>query len=111
MADGVVLCLVMHGANEPKCCKGQTSQAHRQPQCAGAPLGHAQAKEPGRKGLRHASGHRTHHLHVVVHGGPAWQDRLRFRDMLRAEPGVAARYATLKQELSRGHAGDREAHT
>ena len=61
--------------------------------------------------LRHANGHRTHHLHVVVHGGPVWQDRLRFRDVLRADPVVAARYAALKQELARANAGDREAYT
>ena len=61
--------------------------------------------------MRHANGHRTHHLHVVVHGGPAWQDRLRFRDVLCADPDVAARYAALKQQLAQVHATDREAYT
>ncbi len=61
--------------------------------------------------MRHALGHRTHHLHVVVHGGPAWQDRLRFRDVLRSDPGMAARYAALKQQLAQAHAADREAYT
>jgi len=61
--------------------------------------------------MRHANGHCTHHLHVVVHGGPAWQDRLRFRDVLCADPGVAARYAALKQQLAQAHATDREAYT
>lgn len=61
--------------------------------------------------MRWADGHRTHHLHVVVHDSPAWRDRLRFRDVLRADPDTAARYAALKQRLAQAHAGDREAYT
>lgn len=61
--------------------------------------------------MRSARGHRTHHLHVVVHGGPAWTRHLRFRDALRASPVLAARYAALKAELALQHPADREAYT
>lgn len=34
--------------------------------------------------MRWADGHRTHHLHVVVHSGNVWHERIRFRDALRS---------------------------
>lgn len=55
--------------------------------------------------------HRTHHLHVVVHTGEIWLQRLRFRDALRGSSDLAARYAQLKMELAARHASDREAYT
>lgn len=61
--------------------------------------------------MRWADGRRTHHLHVVVHLGKEWTDRLRFRDALRASPMLAARYAALKAGLLLKHANDREAYT
>jgi GrpB-like predicted nucleotidyltransferase (UPF0157 family) len=61
--------------------------------------------------MRWADGHRTHHLHVVVHGSAAWQERIGFRDALRADPSLAARYAALKQKLAVEFAADREAYT
>ncbi len=61
--------------------------------------------------MRWADGHRTHHLHIVVHGGAAWAERLRFRDALRADAALAARYAALKAELAAKHPRDREAYT
>lgn len=61
--------------------------------------------------MRWKNGHRTHHLHIVVHGGAAWADRLAFRDALRRDPALAARYATLKTSLAEQHRGDREAYT
>lgn len=61
--------------------------------------------------MRWAHGRRTHHLHVVVHGGPVWHARMRFRDVLRANPDLAARYVKLKTELAKTHATDREAYT
>lgn len=54
---------------------------------------------------------RTHHLHVVPHGGTLWRERLAFRDALRADPGLAARYAALKHELAARFGADREAYT
>lgn len=61
--------------------------------------------------MRWADGHRTHHLHVVVHESQAWHERLRFRDALRADPALAARYAELKARCAEQHANDREAYT
>ncbi|MCC5883884.1 MAG: GrpB family protein [Halomonas sp.] len=61
--------------------------------------------------MRHAHGRRTHHLHVVVHNGEVWRQRLAFRDALRADPIQATRYAALKRELASRHHEDREAYT
>ncbi|BDT69732.1 dephospho-CoA kinase [Comamonadaceae bacterium OS-1] len=61
--------------------------------------------------MRWAEGHRTHHLHVVVHGGEAWHTHLAFRDALRSDAALAARYAALKSELATRHTTDREAYT
>ncbi|EWH03320.1 GrpB family protein [Halomonas sp. BC04] len=61
--------------------------------------------------MRHANGRRTHHLHVVVHDGGLWRQRLVFRDALRADPALAEHYATLKRELASCHRQDREAYT
>lgn len=61
--------------------------------------------------MRWADGHRTHHLHVVVHGAEPWNERLRFRDALRTRPEVAVRYAALKTKLAAQHTTDREAYT
>jgi GrpB-like predicted nucleotidyltransferase (UPF0157 family) len=61
--------------------------------------------------MRWHDGHRTHHLHVVVHGSSVWQDHIRFRNVLRAQPDAARRYAQLKSQLSAKHALDREAYT
>jgi GrpB-like predicted nucleotidyltransferase (UPF0157 family) len=61
--------------------------------------------------MRFANGHRTHHLHVVVHESKAWFERLHFRDALRSQPELAARYAALKSQLAALHPKDREAYT
>lgn len=60
--------------------------------------------------MRWKDGHRTHHLHVVVHG-EVWTKRLAFRDALRADPALASRYAALKSDLASAHRTDREAYT
>ena len=61
------------------------------------------------RGLPPHGERRTHHLHVVR------ADRLRallgFRDRLRADPALAARYASLKAALAARHPDDREAYT
>ena len=54
---------------------------------------------------------RTHHLHLIPYGGPLWFDRLRFRDLLRADSTLADQYAALKMELARKFEFDREAYT
>jgi GrpB-like predicted nucleotidyltransferase (UPF0157 family) len=54
---------------------------------------------------------RTHHLHLVPAGSPRFCDEIAFRDHLRADPEVAARYAELKCRLATRFAHDREAYT
>lgn len=54
---------------------------------------------------------RTHHLHLVPAGSKRYRDELAFRDRLRANPEIAARYAALKRELAGRHRDDREAYT
>jgi GrpB-like predicted nucleotidyltransferase (UPF0157 family) len=61
--------------------------------------------------MRWANGHRTHHLHLVVHDGLVWHKHLRFRDLLRAQPALRQQYAQLKSSLAQAHADDREAYT
>ena len=56
-------------------------------------------------------GRRTHHLHLVEHGGAFWRSHLAFRDYLRRVPARAAAYAALKRELASRHPGDRTAYT
>jgi GrpB-like predicted nucleotidyltransferase (UPF0157 family) len=55
--------------------------------------------------------HRTHHLHLVPVGSRFFQERLAFRDALREDPDMRARYTELKLRLSEKHANDREAYT
>lgn len=54
---------------------------------------------------------RTHHLHLVPTGSALWEDRLVFRDRLRADGTLARRYAELKIALAAHHPRDREAYT
>jgi GrpB-like predicted nucleotidyltransferase (UPF0157 family) len=63
---------------------------------------------PGRRYFRknHASGTRTHHVHVFAGNDPEIRRHLDFRDLLRAEPGIAAAYSELKLRLAREHAAD-----
>lgn len=55
--------------------------------------------------------HRTHHLHLIPVDSPRYRDELAFRDRLRADPRLAADYATLKRALAARHPNDREAYT
>ena len=66
---------------------------------------------PGRHYFTKGSPLRTHHLHVVTHGGDFWREHLLFRDHLRAHPDEARAYARLKTELSRKFSRDRAAYT
>jgi GrpB-like predicted nucleotidyltransferase (UPF0157 family) len=61
--------------------------------------------------MRWANGHRTHHLHVTVHGSNFWTQRLRFRDALRNDPALARRYSQFKTDLAAIHRSNREAYT
>lgn len=44
-------------------------------------------------------------------GSTIWQEHLRFRDALRADPAVRDAYAQLKRELVRSHGDDKSAYT
>ncbi len=61
--------------------------------------------------MRQSGGVRKYHLHAVVHGDPDWTTRLRFRDRLRAEPALRARYVALKEDLAARFAENRESYT
>jgi len=61
--------------------------------------------------MRQHRGRRTHHLHLVVFGSAIWSRGLHFRDVLRANPGIAAQYAIRKTELAAMYGSDREAYT
>jgi len=61
--------------------------------------------------MRWRDGRRTHHLHIVVLDGAPWRERLAFRDALRGDAALAARYADLKRALAARHPDDREAYT
>jgi GrpB-like predicted nucleotidyltransferase (UPF0157 family) len=37
-------------------------------------------------------------VHVVARGSPQWDDLVRFRDALRADPQLATEYESLKRE-------------
>jgi len=61
------------------------------------------------KGLPPAPGGRSHHVHVC----PPAEARaeIAFRDLLRADADLAARYLALKRDLAARFAHDREAYT
>lgn len=59
---------------------------------------------------RDAQGERTEHIHMVQ-PDEASEDRILFRDFLRAHPMEASRYEALKQQLLTAHANDRAAYT
>jgi GrpB-like predicted nucleotidyltransferase (UPF0157 family) len=54
---------------------------------------------------------RTHLLHAVEHGGYHWTRNLRFRDALRADPGLAAAYEAMKVDLATRFADSRAEYT
>ena len=45
----------------------------------------------------------TFHLHLIEPGSDLWIERLAFRDALRADPALAARYAEWKSEHATGN--------
>lgn len=51
---------------------------------------------------------RTHHLHMLEFGSAQWRDQLRFRDLLRADPALAAEYGAEKQRLAQAFAARRK---
>jgi GrpB-like predicted nucleotidyltransferase (UPF0157 family) len=61
--------------------------------------------------MRHAEGHRTHHLHLVAFESKEWHRHLAFRDELRADSKIRSRYTELKSSLAASLGSDREAYT
>jgi GrpB-like predicted nucleotidyltransferase (UPF0157 family) len=55
--------------------------------------------------------HRTHHLHLVPLNSRLWQERLAFRDVLRASASLRSEYQALKLKLAAEYRQDREAYT
>ena len=68
------------------------------------------AEIPGTPGRfyfsKDADGTHTHHVHVCAVGHPEIDDKLAFRDYLRAHASCAAEYGALKQDLARQHRHD-----
>lgn len=58
-----------------------------------------------------SSDFRTHHLHLIPYLSPLWNERIAFRDLLRAKPKIASEYADLKVALAASCKGDRELYT
>jgi len=54
---------------------------------------------------------RTHHLHLVPFNSSLWQERIKFRDLLRSNSSLATQYANLKRELAASYKEDREKYT
>ncbi|MEO6362874.1 MAG: GrpB family protein [Caldimonas sp.] len=61
--------------------------------------------------MRVTDGRRSHHLHVVEFDGSQWVERLRFRDILRVDAGLARQYADLKVGLAVRFRHDRDGYT
>jgi GrpB-like predicted nucleotidyltransferase (UPF0157 family) len=55
--------------------------------------------------------YRTHHLHLVPFDSPLWNERIAFRNYLRAHLTVATEYGDLKRRLAERYRFDREAYT
>ena len=53
----------------------------------------------------------THHLHLVTIDDPQWRTYLHFRDTLRADAVIRARYGALKMGLQAEFAHDRQGYT
>ena len=67
---------------------------------------------PQRRYFRRTDGQPGHfHVHAVVLDSPFWRSHLAFRDALRRDPALAARYWKLKQRLAARFPNDRAAYT
>ena len=53
----------------------------------------------------------THGLHLTEPGSNLWQERLAFRDLLRADHALRDEYAALKDALAAEHRADVESYT
>jgi GrpB-like predicted nucleotidyltransferase (UPF0157 family) len=66
---------------------------------------------PHRPGLAHHFSKSDYGLHLTEPGSDLWNERLAFRDALRADPELVAEYAALKLWLAEEHPADIEAYT
>ncbi|MEM7562307.1 MAG: GrpB family protein [Pseudomonadota bacterium] len=55
--------------------------------------------------------YRTHHVHLVPYQSELWNERIRFRELLRTNNQIAMEYADLKEKLSEKYPQDRESYT
>jgi GrpB-like predicted nucleotidyltransferase (UPF0157 family) len=55
--------------------------------------------------------HRTHHVHLIPYESDLWQERIKFRDLLRSDKQIAADYSCLKRNLALRYKDDREIYT
>jgi GrpB-like predicted nucleotidyltransferase (UPF0157 family) len=65
----------------------------------------------GREAFLWPAGAPVHHLYVVVEGGDPYTSRIRFRDRLRRDRGMAEEYGALKRRLADEHGADRLGYT
>jgi GrpB-like predicted nucleotidyltransferase (UPF0157 family) len=61
--------------------------------------------------MRHENGKRTFHLHLVLENSYEWNNKLKFRDMLRRDDVLLNKYIKLKLSLMNEFKEDREAYT
>jgi GrpB-like predicted nucleotidyltransferase (UPF0157 family) len=69
------------------------------------------AHTPHRPGIAHHFSKGECGLHLTEPGSDLWNERLAFRDALRADPELVADYAALKLRLAEEHPYDIEAYT
>jgi GrpB-like predicted nucleotidyltransferase (UPF0157 family) len=74
-------------------------------------LGEGYAHTPHRPGIAHRFSKGEYGLHLTEPGSDLWNERLAFRDALRADPELVAEYAALKLRLAEEHRDDIEAYT
>jgi len=74
-------------------------------------LAHGWAHTPHRPGIAHHFSNAGYGLHLTEPGSALWNERLAFRDALRADPELVAEYAALKLRLAQEHPDDIEAYT
>jgi GrpB-like predicted nucleotidyltransferase (UPF0157 family) len=55
--------------------------------------------------------HRLGHLHLMSAGAARWDQQIRFRDALRANPALRDEYAAIKSRLASTYADERERYT
>jgi GrpB-like predicted nucleotidyltransferase (UPF0157 family) len=61
--------------------------------------------------VRGPRSNRTHYLSLAERGSDTVEEQLAFREYLRANPEVAAKYASLKRRLAAEFPDDRESYT